>query len=201
MNGFKAFKLYTALKLHFTNPKFDVFTNKGHLKGSYSSFLERNDYALFERLATVAKTEQELIRFIAANFMYDHFDLVYNLELGEDNYKLFIARRQSITRVFQNDLDIALNNHCRYTKDNLVNESIPDIVNLYLQKKITLETMVILDHLDSIVEKQKSKQQLQLMFGDQLLKIEKSRGFVRYDAARISPVYMNFVEESEGATA
>ena len=50
MTGFKAFRYYVALKLHFTKDKFNVFENRGNVKGSYQAFDARNDKFLFEKL-------------------------------------------------------------------------------------------------------------------------------------------------------
>ena len=66
MTGFKAFRYYIAVKLHFNNKNFNVFENKGHVKGSYAAFNARNDKYLFEKLARRFSKDQELIQFLVA---------------------------------------------------------------------------------------------------------------------------------------
>ena len=86
MDGFKAFKYYLAIKLHFTNPKYNVFERKGKLRGTRETFLTRNDHYLFEKIARRFDNDQQLIRYIASNFMYDNPNVVYNEAEAEENF-------------------------------------------------------------------------------------------------------------------
>lgn len=191
MDGFKAFKYYTAIKLHFSSPKFDVFKNRGHVRGSYSTFLNRNDHVLFERLARQLDDKQ-FIQYCASNFMYGNKDVVYHTTEAMSNYKEYIRRKQSITRVFTEDLNTIVNSGATY---DFSGQKIPDVVQLYLAGKITVETMAILDKLDGIVDNLKQKPHVALLLGDELLKIEKSKGFVKFDPYKVMDPYQQFLEE------
>ena len=83
MTGFKAFRYYIALKLHFTKEKFDVFENKGHIKGSYAAFDARNDKYLFEKLARKFPKDQDIIQFIVANLSIGNDNIIYGMEEAE----------------------------------------------------------------------------------------------------------------------
>ena len=48
MDGFKAYKYYMAIKLHFTSLKYNVFETRGHVKGTRDTFNSRNDRYIFE---------------------------------------------------------------------------------------------------------------------------------------------------------
>jgi hypothetical protein len=48
MDGFKAYRYYLAIKLHFTTDKFNVFENRGNVKGTREAFNARNDRYIFE---------------------------------------------------------------------------------------------------------------------------------------------------------
>lgn len=183
MNGFKVFKLYTAIKLHFTDAKFDVFKNRGNVRGTYDTFAQRNDKMLFEKLAKQSLNERELIKFIAANFMYGNPNFIYSDD-GEKYYVEYNRRRQSITRVFEDDLDTAQKLDPTH------------LIQLYLGNKITLETMVILDEFEHTNEKLRSSNHLNLMFGSELLVIEKSKKFIHYDLQRVQKVYHEFAQDS-----
>lgn len=194
MKAFKYFKYYTALRLHFTQSKFDVFKNKGRMKGSYESFLMRNDFKLFEKLSNQFSTDKEFIQYIASNFMYGNFNVIYNQDDGIENYKEYIKRKQSITRVFTNDLDTIINTNSKY---NFTSSQIPDIIQLLMSNRITIETMVILNGLDDIVNKMRKNNQLTLLLNEVLLRIEKSKNFVKYDSYKIMNAYQSFLEEIE----
>jgi len=192
MNGFKAFKYYMALRLHFTTPKFNVFVNKGRVKGSHATFLLRNDSGLFERLSRLFNTDRELIQYIASNFMYGNPNMVYDADQGMENYKEYQRRKQSITKVFEDDLHTIVNSGSKY--QDFGGHKIPDVIQLYLSKKITIETLVILDDLDGIVNELRKGTHIPLILGEELLKIEKSKGFVRYNAQRVMVPYTEFCE-------
>ncbi len=61
MDGFKAYKYYMAIKLHFTKDGFDVFKNRGNVKGTREAFNARNDSYLFEKLARKFPVDKDLI--------------------------------------------------------------------------------------------------------------------------------------------
>lgn len=194
MDGFQAFKYYTAVKLHFTSPRFDLQQTKGKVKGSRERFETRNDRMLFEKLSRSFSSDQEYIRYIASNFMYGCQDVIYDTPRAQSNYKEYVRRRQSITKIFTDDLDTILNQGVQY---NFSGHSIPDVVRLYLTKQITLETLVILDRFDDIVKRIRSglSTQLALMMSDDLLRIERAKMFVKYDELKVSAPYFNFLDQ------
>lgn len=200
MDGFKTFKYYTAIKLHFSDPKFNVFVNKGRVKGSAERFNARNDRMLFERLGRQFSTDKECIQYLAANFMYGNPEVVYNALDGMSNYQEYLRRKQSITKVFEDDLHRILNSGARYAHDEFSGMKIPDVIQLLLAKKITVETVVILDSIDAIVEKLKQRNHISLLLADDLRRIEKSRGFVKFDPSKIMGPYLNFLEEAQGTS-
>jgi hypothetical protein len=195
VDGFTAFKYYTALKLHFTSEKFDVFVNRGRVKGSYATFASRNDRLLFEKIARMFPTDKQCIQFIAANFMYGNANVVYNIEQSLENFRTFERRKQAITRVFTDDIDTIINSGAQY---DFSGHKIPDIIQLYIANRITLETVVILNDLDSIVDNAKQSSHMSLLLGDELLRIEKSKRFVKYDRSKIIGQYQRFIEEVKG---
>ena len=195
MDGFQAFKYYTAVKQHFTNPKFDIRRTKGNVKCSREKFDSRNDRKIFERLSTSFQTDQQYIRYLASNFMYRCSDVIYDTPQATANFKQYVHRRESMTRVFSNDLDTILNEGAR---NNFSGQYLPDIVRLYLADKITLETLVILDHFDGLVARMREglTPALTLMLTDELLRIERSRMFVKFDSYKVSVPYFDFLEQS-----
>lgn len=188
MDGFKAFKYYLAIKLHFTNPKYNVFERKGKLRGTRETFLTRNDHYLFEKIARRFDNDQQLIRYIASNFMYDNPNVVYNEAEAEENFVEYNRRRQSITKVFTDDVQ-------RIVESGI---NTPNILQLYLGKKITIETAVILNDLENCISKLKDTESNTLLWGDEILRVEKSKGFVKYDSYKVVPVYMSMCEELKG---
>lgn len=191
MNGFKAYKYYMAIKLHFTNPKFDVFVNRGHVKGSYDAFAQRNDRQLFEKIAIKYPDDREYILVLAANFMYGNPNVVYNVEDAQANYNEFVRRRQSMTYIFKNDLDTIAHSGAKY---DFSGPQLPIVVQLLLANKITIETAVILNNIEQFVAKVKTTP-LALILADDLMRIEKSTKFVKYNHDRAIGAYQQFLQE------
>ena len=52
MTSYDAYRLYLAVKLHFTTPNYDFFRHNAKVNSSLNSFLKRNDRFLFHKLTT-----------------------------------------------------------------------------------------------------------------------------------------------------
>lgn len=197
MDGFRAYKYYAAIKLHFTSPKYDVFVSKGRVKCSLERFRSRNDSYLFDKLGGKFSSDKDYIQFIASNFMYHNPEVVYSGEEAYANYKEYLRRKQSITKIFEDDLNTILDSGTTY---NFSGHKIPDVIQLWMADKITLETVVILNDMDDFTEKLKENAHINLLLGDDLLRIEKSKGFVKYNSYKIMSYYVSFIEEIKGIT-
>lgn len=196
MDGVKAYKYYMAIKLHFTSEKFNVFENKGAIKGTREKIQSRNDYYIFDKLGRRFSTDKEYIQYIASNFMYGNHDVVYNVGYeSESLYKEYIKRKQSITKVFADDCHTIIN---ELDKINFTNNQLPYIISLYLANRITLETVRILDDKLNIIQHLKLKNQMVYkMFEDSLRIIEKSKGFVKYNKDKTDMVYEDIIGDTE----
>lgn len=197
MDGYKAYKYYLAIKLHFGSDKFNVFSNHGAVKYPRTKFDTRNDKYIFERLARKFATDREYIRFLASNFMYGNHDVVYSGSEANDNYLEYIRRKESMTKIFKDDVETILNFIQTETdKINFTLNQLPFIISLYLSNKITLESLRIIDDRLEIIHNLKMENQtLYGMFEDSLRIVDKSRGFVKYDSMKTDPVIDNLVEE------
>lgn len=195
MDGFKAFKYFQAIKLHFTSERYDVFEMNGRVTGTRASFEKRNDRGLFEKLAKKFDTDRELIQFLAANFAYGHRNVVYSAE-SDEYYTLWMRRKESITQVFKNDLNSIVSH---FEKNNVSGEALysietgmPELLNMYIGGHVSLETMVILQNFDDYLSKWEP---IIMLWHDHFLVIRKSNRFVKFKKDRIQSIYDNFKEE------
>jgi len=198
MTGFKAFRYYLALKLHFNNDKFNVFQNKGNIKYSYETFNIRNDRYIFDKLARKFDTDQELIQFLVANFAYGHDNMIFAIEEANEYYLEWQKRKQSITRIFKDDLNtIELESQKNaLSLDQIINFTLneyPCIIRLYLGKKISIESVSILNDSLDFIPKWKQNKSAMLILESDIRKIEKVKGFVKYDAEKIKPIFNEFI--------
>lgn len=195
MDGFKAFKYFQAIKLHFTSERYDVFEMNGRVTGTRASFEKRNDRGLFEKLAKKFDTDRELIQFLAANFAYGHRNVVYSAE-SDEYYTLWMRRKESITQVFKNDLNSIVSH---FEKNNVSGEALysietgmPELLNMYIGGHVSLETMVILQNFDDYLSKWEP---IIMLWHDHFLVIRKSNRFVKFKKDRVQSIYDNFKEE------
>jgi hypothetical protein len=200
VDGFKAYRYYLALKLHFTSEKFNVFENRGNVKGSREAFEARNDRYIFEKMARKIGNDRDIIQFFVANFAYGNESAIYAGQEADDNLAEWNRRKQSITKIFIDDLASLLT----YVEINkLPTSSIfdfnfneyPAALRLFLGGKISIETLVIVNELDHIVEHWLDNPTVQHIWSNELLRIKKLIGFVKYDKEKLRKIFTHFVEE------
>jgi len=198
MTGFKAFRYYLALKLHFNNDKYNVFENKGNIKYSYENFNSRNDRHIFEKLARKFDTDKDLIQFLVANFAYGHDNMIFAIEEANEYYLEWQKRKQSISRIFKDDLNtIELESQKNALSiDQIINFTLneyPSIIKLYLGKKIAIESISILNDLLDFIPKWKQNPSAMLILESDIRRIEKLKGFVKYEQQKIKPIFNEFI--------
>ena len=195
VDGFKAYKYFMAIKLHFTTEKYDVFEANGRVSGSRAAFEKRNDRLLFEKLAKKFDKDQEFIQFLVSNFAYGHKNVVYSNE-SDEYYNIWTKRKEARTQTFLNDMNILVN----YLEMNALKEEdlystddgMPLLLNMFIGNHITLETMVILQDFEDYLTKWEP---LIMMWHDYFLTIRKSNRFVKYDKNKLQLLYSNFKQQ------
>lgn len=200
MDGFKAYKYYMAIKLHFTSKKYNVFENRGHVKGSRDTFNSRNDRYIFEKIAQKHPQDKDIIQFFVSNFAYGNETAIYGNGEAEELYSEWQRRKQSISKIFVDDLTTVMN-YCDIHKFNTdgvftnLNGDLPVLLNLFLADKISIETLRIIDDIYPFVNKWEDNSTIKIVMGDKLLRIQKLKGFVKYDLDKLSKVFNHFKEE------
>lgn len=195
MDGYQAYRYFMAIRLHFTTDKYDVFEKNGRVTGKRATFEQRNDRGLFEKLSHKFSTERDLIQYLVANFAYGNNGVIYSTE-SDDYYDTWTKRKESMRRVFELDM-ITIQRHLENNKkiyNDLysIDEYSPELLNLYLSKQITLETMVILNDLENYLDKWEP---LIMLWKDEFRLIRKVKKFVKYNPDVVKSIYNRFKEE------
>jgi hypothetical protein len=200
VDGFKAYRYYLAIKLHFTTEKFNVFENRGNVKGTREAFTARNDRYIFEKLANKYGEDRELIQFFVANFAYCNESAIYEGQQAEDNLTEWIKRKQSITQKFIDDLAIILT-HIETNKlspsatFNFFDSAYPVALELFIGGKIGIETLRIIDDIYPIILQWETNTSVKYIWNQELLRIKKLTGFVKYDKIKINKIFSHFLDE------
>lgn len=204
MNGFKAYRYYIALKLHFTKDKFNVFENNGNVKGSYETFQARNDSYLFEKLGKRHPADHELIQFYVSNMVLGDASTIYNDGVAEENFKQWLGWKESITYNFKEDLhklelEVEKNG---YSADELFNctlNDFPIIIKLYLGKQINPITMAMITDMYEPAGEWLNNATLSLVLEQEIRTLYKMRGFFKYDKEKIEKIFKDFMHSLCGA--
>lgn len=156
MTPIEVFKTYLAFKNHFTKESYDYFQYCGKSRASKESFNKRKDRYFFERISR-QKNDDEIKYYFLANFVEcddpSRLWIGEIIESGETHYLNWLKRYQSLSYVFKTETNIFI------SKDNfndlfkINGTSHPEILKKYLQKGISIETLIILDSILDYVKK------------------------------------------------
>jgi len=200
VDGYKAYRYYLAIKLHFTTDKFDVFQNRGNVKGTREAFNARNDRYIFEKLAQKHSDDKEIIQFFVSNFAYGNDTAIYAGQEAEDNFMQWNKRKQSITKIFVDDLATLLTHiETNRLKHSAIFEftenEYPVALKMFVGGKIAIETLRIIDDFSGILEKWNQNQSVKYIWDNEMRRIKKLTGFVKYDKIKIEKIFSAFKEE------
>ena len=152
MTGLDCYRTYLAMKQHFTNPKFDFFQYDGKVKASEQKYQERTDFYFFETMARKL-SDQEVKEYLLASFVSSSQPSKVWIgdikRLGKDCWLAWQKQRQSEQYLVGEDLDrlASCMEEEGYTFNNLF-ETVgghPPSLKLHIQRRISLETLIILD--------------------------------------------------------
>lgn len=148
MTPFEVYKNYLAFKNHFTKKEYDYFKYCGKSRASLESFHKRKDRFFFERTSR-QKTDDEIKFYFVANFAEssDSQNLWIGeiIRNGESTYKDWLKKVQSLTYLFKTEIDVFISKENFNSLFDCKKGQHPEILKLYLQSAITLETLVILN--------------------------------------------------------
>jgi hypothetical protein len=149
MDDFLVYKMYLALKLHFTSDNYDVIEQRGRIRASRKAFEKRKDLFSIRKIAKMYN-DKEVTEFLVSNFVSgDRWGGVFDSEAGK-RYVFWKKKTESLTYVFNSDLDKLeeelLENDISFQDTfKVVGGDHPYILKAYLRNTITLETFVILE--------------------------------------------------------
>lgn len=154
MNGYEFCATYLAVKLHFTDEKYDFFRYGGKTKISEDSFLKRKDKFQFHKLAK-KYGDDEVVAFLVSNFIADN--KLWTKDLLQQNcvsnYTKWKRTMESLSYKFDNDFQKIMNlgdiNESFAAKDG----NHPAVLTLYMQNEISLESLVILNKIMNFIPK------------------------------------------------
>ena len=194
-NGYSAFALYNSLKLHFSSPSYDYFKYHGKTNISENSFMKRKDKYSFYKLSRKYNLEQ-LKNFYISNILQTDIKWIGDImgPEGEENYKNWQKRNESITYRFEQDVAFLFESSGNFLYVD--NGSHPYLLTTMLQGDIMIETVAILNDLMGFFPMWERKIDDDIIWPNWKLKIEKYMPFIHYDKPKLKSILKENIHES-----
>ena len=144
MQPIDVYLTYCAMRAHFSSSSYDFSKYGGKTKVSRDSFWKRKDRIFFVKLSKKYE-DKEIKEYLLANFVKDEKGWVGGF--SDRNFKEWKNKMQRLTHVFQQEVTPLLSNFKTDGKYLFAvpKDSHPKLLKEYLGKRVSAETMVILD--------------------------------------------------------
>ena len=148
MNGYDLYCTYQAIKLHFTSESYNFFHYDGKTRVSIDAFQKRRDKFLFHRLARKYR-DDEMVPFLVANFVHSDGNWTKSLleDEAEETYKDWKRTTDSMSKIYVEDLQKIATKETFNDLFKVEDGQFPKLLVAFLQKDVTIETMVILNNI------------------------------------------------------
>ena len=150
LDPLNCYRTYLALKNHFTKPNYDYQKYCGKVKASLQSFYKRKDRMWFEKMSR-QKTDEEIVNFFVANFVEcnDPQSLWIGeiIREGEIRYTNWKKKTESVSYLFKEEVEQVFDSKKFDEMFEIKSNQHPQLLKEYLQGKLSLETMVILNNI------------------------------------------------------
>ena len=142
MEPIDVYLMYCAMKAHFSRKDYDFLTYKGKSRVPRDSFFKRKDRIFFVKLSK-KYSEEDLKNYFVANFIVEKQGYIANF--NDENYEQWKEKRNNFYDIFTEEIRPFVKDFNPIFK--VKNSEHPFLLKEYLGKRVSLETLVILDEL------------------------------------------------------
>ena len=186
--GFDVYKTYLAVKLHFTSDTYDYYKYDGKVNAKLDTFTKRKDRYFFHKLST-RYAEADILDFFVANFLADSKRWIGNLLAndGRDVYLDYKKRKEAFAYHFKQECGTIIGDLGKRNisfNDGFIppNGQHPRILRLLIQRKISYQTAVVLDHFLGFTKNWDKEITEKVVWPEISLKVTRLKPFVNYNA-------------------
>ena len=152
MNGFEVYKIYLAIKLHFTSKgqSYDFHKHLGRTTARLETFTKRRDRYYFHKLSK-SYNNNTIVDYFVSNFVSNTNLWVGDIigKAGDEHYKQWSKKIESLHYYYEQDIEYILSMITdKLSFDDLFTSKQgqhPPILKYFLSKKINIETLIIPD--------------------------------------------------------
>jgi hypothetical protein len=192
MEAWEAYQMYLGLKLHFTTD-YDYKKYGGKTSATKASFFKRKDRYFFARVARKYDTKTQ--EYFVSNFVKSPKGWLGDFK--EENYLEWSKNKQSLTYNFITDMSFLFEQVDDFDSIfSLQTGKHPVLLKNFLAKRISLETMVILEGLLSYVKRFDEGMKDDLVWPDSRRLIVKYATFLDYDSQKCKTKLLQLLKET-----
>jgi hypothetical protein len=143
MEPIDVYLMYCAMKAHFSRKDYDFLTYKGKSRVPRNSFYKRKDRIFFVKLSHKYEEYEDIKNYFVANFVTERNGYIANF--NDENYKIWKDRRSNFYDIFTEEIRPFVKDFNPIFK--VKNSEHPFLLKEYLGKRVSIETLIILDEL------------------------------------------------------
>ena len=188
MNGFEVYKIYLAIKLHFTskNQSYDFHKHNGRTTARLETFTKRRDRYFFHKLSK-SYNDNSIVDYFLSNFVSNTNLWVGDIigKSGDDHYKEWSKKLEALFYYYEQDLEYMLEQNIEF--DDIFtskNGQHPPILKMFLSKRINFETFIILDDILSFSKQLNKNISEKVLWPNLYDRMIRYKPFLRYNVTK-----------------
>ena len=191
MQPIDVYQMYCAMKAHFSKSSYNFIKYGGKTKVSRDSFWKRNDRYFFVKISKKYDND-EIKDYLLSNFIQNRNGYIANF--NDQNYENWLDRKMMFYNIFQQELKPYIKNFEPLFEVKDGNH--PTLLKEYLGKRVSLETMVILDELVDFSKKWDEQLGDDVVWPDIKNLMKNYKGFLTIDKNKYRMKLLSLIEES-----
>ena len=192
MEPIDVYMMYCAMKAHFGKTDYNFIKYGGKSRVSRNSFFKRKDRYFFVKLSKKYKTENEIRNYFVANFMMEQRGYVANF--NDENYEKWQNRQNNFHDIFMNEIQPMIQDFNSLFE--IKKSEHPKLMKEYLGKRISLETLIILDELVEYSKKWNEHLKDDLLWPDLKKLMNNYKWFLTFDKKQYRINLLTMIKES-----
>ena len=191
MQAVDVYLMYCALKAHFQGD-YDYHKFGGKTKTKRESYYKRKDRFFFAKTA-VKYEDTEVLNYFVSNFIHDRSGYIANFT--DKNYETWMNKRAMFYDIFSQEMQPFVKNfeplfECESGQH-------PTLLKEYMGKRISLETMIVLDDLVEFSKRwDKELEWDDFVWPDVKKLMENYKGFLTINTNKYRMKLLKLIEES-----
>ena len=192
MQPIDVYLMYCAMKAHFGKTDYNFIKYGGKSRVPRNSFFKRKDRYFFVKLSKKYKTENEIRNYFVANFMMEQRGYVANF--NDENYEKWQNRQNNFHDIFTNEIQPMIQDFNSLFE--IKKSEHPKLMKEYLGKRISLETLIILDELVEYSKKWNEHLKDDLLWPDLKKLMNNYKWFLTFDKKQYRINLLTMIKES-----